>query len=60
MFFYSDVLGESNKWNFFTFIFTLTNKDTDEKEFENMHRILLDGRYDTTSLLVETDHCGDL
>ena len=50
MFFYSDVLGESNKWNFFTFIFTLTNKDTDEKEFENMHRILLD---DTTSLLVQ-------
>ena len=56
MFFYSDVLGESNKWNFFVFI----NRDTYEKEFENMHRILLDGRYDTTSLLVETDHCGDL
>ena len=33
---HSDVLGESNIWN----IIAMKHKDTDEKEFENMHKIL--------------------
>ena len=38
----------------------MTNKDTDKKEFENLHNILLDGIYYTMNILVEEGNFGSV
>ena len=43
-----------NKWN----MITLDNKDTDEKRFEDMHKIFLYGICDTMNISVEADKFG--
>ena len=37
----------------------MRNKDTDKKGFENVHKILLDGIYDTLNILIKAGIFGD-
>ena len=36
----------------------MVNRDTNLKQFENVHNLFLDGKYDTMNILVETDTFG--
>ena len=36
----------------------MRNKDTDKKGFENVHKILLDGIYDTLNILIKAGIFG--
>ena len=47
-------MGELSEWN----IITLSNTDTDLKYFENVHKILLDGKCDTMNILFQADIFG--